>query len=134
MVESADPDGQSRVLGYYPGCRCGAIRDDAKSKRGRSSRNRGNRRELELARALGAEKVGHFGGPQDVQSDLLVIQSKVRKAFPYWMTTELAKLPLTGGRLPVLIVTDSPGPGIPRSTLVVMPLSAFEDLHGRIKP
>jgi hypothetical protein len=111
---------------------CPAVKDEARSRAGRNSRARGNRRELEVARALGGEKVGQFGGPEDVRLPLLNIQSKVRRAFPYWMTDELAKLPRTVGRLPALVVTDSPGPGTRRRSIVVLALEDFVELHGRI--
>jgi hypothetical protein len=114
-------------------CRCGAIRDPVKSKRGKSARRRGNNRELELAVLMGGEKVGHHGGPDDVRLPLINVQSKVRKAFPYWMTTELAKLPRTGDRVPALIVTDSPGRGKARRTIIVLELSDFQNLHGRVE-
>jgi hypothetical protein len=115
-----------------PTCRCGAIKDEARSRRGRTARARGNRRELELAKALGGVKVGHHGGPEDVRAGLLNVQSKVRagSAFPSWMARELDKLPRTGGRLPALIVTDVPGRGIRRRALVVMDLDDFRELHG----
>jgi hypothetical protein len=109
---------------------CRALRDPAKSRKGRSSRNRGNRRELEIAKSLGGVKVGHHGGPEDVRAGMLNVQSKVRKAFPNWQWDELAKLPRTGGRLPALIVTDSPGSGIKRRCIVVMCLDDFVELHG----
>lgn len=124
-------------LTYITVCRsCRVEKDPVKSKRGRSARSRGNSRELELARELGGTKVGMFGGPVDVQTPLLNVQSKVRRgaAFPSWMMTELAKLPRTGGRVPALIVTDSPGSGIRRHALVVLELSDFVDLHGRLTP
>ena len=119
-------------MGYNMACACGAIKDEAKSRRGRSSRNRGNRRELEIAKELGGEKVGQYQGPEDIRTPLLNIQSKVRKAFPYWMLTELDRLPRTGGRLPALVVTDAPGQGKERECIVVMRLADFTDLHGRV--
>jgi hypothetical protein len=115
-------------------CRCGAIQDAAATRKGRSSRNRGNRRELEVARALGGEKVGQFGGPEDVRAGMFVIQSKVRAAFPTWMTAELDKLPRTGGRIPVLVVTGPaglvPGDRRRRPAIAVVHLSDWADLHG----
>ena len=101
------------------------------AKRGRNARSRGNRREKEIAQRLGGEKVGMYQGPEDVRTPLLNIQSKVRGAFPNYMTTELDRLPRSGGRLPALIVTDAPGSGHERRSIVVMHLSDFEDLHGR---
>ena len=103
------------------------------AKKGRSARSRGNRRELEIARELGGEKVGMYQGPEDVRTPLLNVQSKVRKAFPHWMTVELDKLPRSGGRLPALVVTDAPGSGRERQSIVVMYLSDFSDLHGRVE-
>ena len=116
----------------FDGCSCGVHQDAVKTRAGRSARNRGNRRELELAKTLDGTKVGHFGGPADVTTPLLSIQSKVRRNWPEWMWTELVRLPRTGGRLPVLIVTDAPGPGHLRRSIVVLALGDFEDLHGRI--
>jgi translation initiation factor IF-1 len=114
--------------------RCQRVIPAALSKRGRNARIRGNARELEIAKATGGEKVGHHGGPEDVRLGLLNIQSKVRSgsAFPGWQWDELSKLPRTGGRIPALIVTDAPGPGIRRRSIVVLTLEDFTDLHGRI--
>jgi hypothetical protein len=129
-----DEDGSILAPVSDPYCaRCGVQQDPVKSKRGRSARRRGNNRELELAVLMGGEKVGHHGGPDDVRLPLINVQSKVRKAFPYWMTTELAKLPRTGDRVPALIVTDSPGRGIRRRTIIVLELSDFQNLHGRVE-
>jgi hypothetical protein len=117
---------------------CGKEQDPAKSRRGLNARKRGNRRELELARKLGAEKVGHFGGPDDVRGGMFTYQSKVRAAFPTWMTAELAKLPRTGGRIPVLVVTSPPGldPSDRRKRLaiVVVTLDDWRALHGEETP
>jgi hypothetical protein len=118
--------------------RCGQWQDPAKSRRGLNARKRGNRRELELARKLGAEKVGHFGGPDDVRGGMFTYQSKVRAAFPTWMTAELAKLPRTGDRIPVLVVTSPPGldPSDRRKRLAiaVVTLDDWRDLHGEETP
>jgi hypothetical protein len=112
---------------------CGKHKDPLVSKRGLNARKRGNRRELELARALGATKTGHFGGPDDVRGGMFVYQSKVRAAFPTWMTAELAKLPRTGDRVPVLIVTGPPGldPSDRRKriAIAVVTLDDWRDLH-----
>jgi hypothetical protein len=110
--------------------RCGVVRDDTRSRRGKSARRRGNDYERDVAAALGGVKVGMYGGPVDVQTPLLNVQVKVRGAFPSWMTDELAKLPRTGGRVPTLVVADTPGQGRRRRALVVMSLDDFRELHG----
>ena len=113
---------------------CAAVKDEAKSLRGKTARNRGNRRELEIAKSLGGTKVGHYGGPEDVRVGMFNVQSKVRKAFPSWMTTELAKLPRTDGRIPLLIVTSPPGldphDRRKRLAIAVVTLDDWRDLHG----
>ena len=115
---------------------CGRVRDEARAKAGRSARKRGNARELELARELGGVKVGMYGGPEDVRAGMFNVQSKVRAgaAFPGWQWDELAKLPRSGGRVPVLIVTDAPGHGIRRRAVVVVTLDDWRGLHGEETP
>lgn len=126
------PDGASAL--QVPACACGAVKDPAKSRRGRNARSRGNRRELELAKTLGGTKVGQYGGPDDVRAGMFTIQSKVRGNFPSWMTAELDKLPRTGGRIPVLIVTGpaglDPHDRRKRPAIAVVHLADWRDLHG----
>ncbi len=111
--------------------RCGRPKDEAKSRAGRNSRGRGNARERELAKALGGQRTGQFGDATDVRvTGMFAIQSKVRRAFPYWMTAELDKLPRVGGLTPLLIITDSPGIGHKRRSVVVVDLSDWIALHG----
>src|SRR6185436_7147795 len=47
--------------------RCGHLRDEAKARRGKQSRNYGNRAELAVSRKYGGEKIGAAGGPVDVR-------------------------------------------------------------------
>jgi hypothetical protein len=116
--------------------RCHRVIPAALSKRGRNARIRGNARELEIAKELGGVKTGHHGGPDDVRVGMFTAQSKVRSgsAFPGWQWDELAKLPRTGGRTPVLFVTDAPGPGIRRRALAIVTLDDWRALHGEEKP
>ena len=46
------------------------------------------------------------------------------------MTDELAKLPRTGGRVPLLVVADAPGSSGKRTALVVVGLADWIGLHG----
>jgi hypothetical protein len=47
--------------------RCRKWQDPTASRRGKQSRNYGNRAELKVARTYGGTKVGHAGGPVDVR-------------------------------------------------------------------
>ncbi len=110
--------------------RCRKVYDPVVSRRGKSARRRGNDYERELAARLGGPKVGHFGGPDDVRAGMFNVQAKVRANFPGWMDDELRKLPRTGGRVPVLVVADSPGQGRKRRAIVVVSLEDWTALHG----
>jgi hypothetical protein len=106
--------------------------DPERSRRGRSNRRRGNDFERALAVELAGRRVGQFGQATDVLTPLFAVQAKVGGCFSerYWRW--LAALPRTGGRVPILIVGDAPGPGFRRRAVVVMDLADFRDLHGEL--
>ena len=87
-------------------CRCGAIKDEARSKRGRQMRNYGNRAELDVARTYGGRKVGHAQGPTDVQGATRKVQVKTtRRTVPVMWRDEFAKLESErDGRLAILLL------------------------------
>ena len=104
--------------------------DPVRSRRGRSNRRRGNDWERALATELGGRRIGQYGEPADVLTPLLAIQAKCGRAFSerYWRW--LSAIPRTGGRIPVLVVGDAPGPGHRRRAIVIMELGDWRDLHG----
>jgi len=112
--------------------RCGKQKDDRASRRGRTNRQRGNAIEREWAKRLGLRRVGHHGGPEDATNDLFVGQAKslATGRFPGWMTDELAKLPRTEGRIPILGVLEAPGPGKRGRRIVVIDEADWIALHG----
>ncbi len=112
--------------------RCGATRDEARGRRGRNNRARGNRIELQMARELGMRKVGQYGGPEDATSAPFVAQVKSRSgaAFPGWMSDELAKLPVLASQTPILVVAEANPATRKRRALVVLTLDDWKALHG----
>jgi len=105
-------DENGRLTGTYPlpaHCLgCGLTRADyeARQRRGRNNRSRGNRSELDVARTYGGEKVGPLGLPEDIRGKLWRTQVKVsqREAPPMWRA-EFAKLAgQRDGRTPRLIL------------------------------
>lgn len=113
--------------------RCGAIYDPVASRRGRSSLARSKREERKLARDLGGRRTGHLGGPDDVQTGLLNVQSKAGTG--WWSAryaAELDKLPRTGGRIPALVVSNGQ-PGHLVRRFVVVDYRDFQDLYGSIE-
>lgn len=112
-------------------CACGAIQDPARSRRGKSSLRAGKDAERAIAKAYGGNRVGQYGGIEDVVvGDLFVVQSKAGGWFTerYW--SELAKLPRAGGRIPTLVVSDRPGPGRKTRRMVIRTLEDDVALHG----
>jgi hypothetical protein len=114
-----------------PACtRCGTPKNDAASRRGRASIARSKREERGLAKHYAGKRTGHLGGPDDVQTGLLNIQSKAGST--WWSAryaAELDKLPRTGGRVPALIVSNGqPGQLVRR--FVVMDERDYRALYG----
>ena len=131
------------------GCaHCGTLRDEAKARRGKSATRQGKDAERQIASDTGGVRVGHHGGPVDVlapvprrfaiQSKRVVAptaartEAKRRPTFPEWMWDELRILPATGGDVPALIVSDKPGSGHDRRSLVVLDYRDYVDLYGEV--
>lgn len=112
-----------------PYCRCGAAKDEVRSRRGRLSRRHGNDFEREIAAKLGIRRVGQYGTATDVEGDWITIQAKVGGAFPerLWRWLPAAK----GDQLRAVIVGDSPGPGRKRRCLIVLDLDDFSSWFGK---
>lgn len=110
--------------------RCGRVRDEAATRRGRNNRARGNAIEREVGRALGLRRVGQYGGPDDLTSPLFAAQVKSGGSFSerYW--SWLRAVPTSAGQTPLLVVTDAPGPGRKRRAIVVLDLEDWRELHG----
>jgi len=110
--------------------RCGKVRDEAKAKMGKAVVARSKREERKLAALYQGKRTGHHGGPDDVQTDLTNVQSKAGSTWwsrRYW--DELVKLPRTGGRVPLLVLSNGePGHLIRR--MVVLDERDFRALFG----
>lgn len=78
--------------------------------------------------------MGHLGGPDDVQSDLFVWQSKAGTG--WWSqryADELTKLPRQADKIPVLVISNGkPGGHVRR--FVVIDERDWRDLHGNKVP
>ena len=109
-------------------CFCGAIQDDARSRRGRTARNRGNAFEREVAAKLGAKRVGQYGTETDVAGDWIAVQCKVGGAFPERIWRWLP--PAKGDQLRAVVIGDSPGSGSKRRSLICLDLDDFAAWYG----
>lgn len=104
---------------------CGAIKDEAKSRRGKTARQRGNAYEREIAHKLGIRRTGQYGDKADVTGDWLVIQAKNGGAFPERIWRWLDELPHGTDRLRAVVIGDAPGPGTKRRNVICMDLDDF---------
>jgi hypothetical protein len=105
---------------------------EARQKRGRNNRSRGNRSELDVARTYGGEKVGPLGLPEDIRGKLWRTQVKVsqREAPPMWRA-EFAKLAgQRDGRTPRLILRFA-RQGVKSEDYIVVRGSDWLDWFGR---
>lgn len=94
------------------------------------------RRERQVAAALGGHRVPVTGigrGDRDVETPLLWVQVKARKSLPAWLWEWLSEI--CGGAKTVdksgVLVLIKPGMEI-HDALVIMRLTDFEALHGRV--
>lgn len=122
------PEGAPRTL--WACARCGSPKDETRSRRGKASRDYGNRAELKVARLYGGTKVGHHGGPVDVRGREFNTQVKTHRRLPpaEWRSV-FAALEASTDRLPRLLLrfVHDGGP----TDYVVVPGKAWLDWFGR---
>jgi hypothetical protein len=114
-------------------CRsCGKAKDEAGSRRGRTSRNRGNAYEREVAEKLGGRRVGQYGDSVDVDvPGWIRVQCKNGGAYPALLDRWLRAIPVQADLLRAVVVGDAPGPGTRRRSLIVLDLDEFASWYGR---
>lgn len=110
--------------------RCGKPKDEARSRRGRTSRNRGNAFEREVAAILGGRRVGQFGDKVDVEvAGWLRVQCKNGAAYPALLDRWLRAIPVQADLLRAVVVGDAPGAGTRRRSLIVLDLGEFASFY-----
>lgn len=111
-------------------CRCGHSVDGEKVRRGRLSRARGNRIQRERNVGLGLRNLAGNNPNWDGVGEMFASESKSGGAFSvrYWRW--LKGIPRNAQQVPVLIVTEAPGPGRKARSYVVVDYDDWRDLHG----
>lgn len=113
--------------------RCRKPRDMARMRRGRQSRGYGNRAELDAARRYGGTKVGHHGGPVDVQGTDFDTQVKThRRPVPREWSRAFAGM-AQGTRMPRLLLRFV-AVGRPPEDYFVVRAEDWLAWHGRDEP
>ena len=109
--------------------RCGRVRNDAASRRGRNSRARGNAEELTVARKLGGRKMGPLGLPWDVElPGYMRLQVKKLATWPSLAAVVAFIDAIPAGRDMRGAALIQPGRGGRR--LLVLDLDEFARWHG----
>lgn len=92
--------------------KCGAYVPKSKSQRGKRANRRGRTQSAQIAKDIGGTNHEVEGKPYDVSNDLYLVQSKKDNSmFPERIWKALNAIPATDGKVPALVIKDSPGPG-----------------------
>lgn len=110
--------------------RCGKPQMIALVRRGRQSRNYGNRAELSAARKYGGTKVGHAGGPVDIRGKDFATQVKTHRRQPPAEWRKVFSGMAQDNRCPRLLLRFVIGPGQKPVDYFVFPADAFLDWFG----
>ena len=112
--------------------RCGAWYDEARSRRGRSSRRLGNDQERRAEKRYGWEKIGERGEKTDLRGRMFKVQQKAsRRPTPALFRDVFAGLDATrDGRVPLLLMSYVRA-GVGTEDFIVVRGSDWLELHGR---
>lgn len=115
--------------------RCNAVRDETKSRRGKSARRLGHDGERRSERRYGWTKVGEYGGITDLEGTLAIVQQKTsrRDAPPLWRGVFAALAGRAGGRIPLLLLSFV-RQGVAAEDYIVIRGSDWLALHGTDAP
>jgi hypothetical protein len=111
--------------------RCGRLQDLALSRRGKQSRNYGNRAELKAANKYGGTKIGAAGGPVDIRGKDFATQMKThRRPVPSEWRKVFAAMGQEN-RCRRLLLRFVQGPGVAPADFFVFQADDFLDWFGR---
>lgn len=111
--------------------RCGKVQDLALSRRGKQSRNYGNRAELKAARLYGGEKIGAAGGPVDIRGKDFDTQVKTHRRLPPLEWTKSFAAMSQGNRCPRMLLRFVGPAGVAPKDYFVFQADDFLSWFGR---
>jgi hypothetical protein len=108
--------------------RCGAVK--ATSRRSKNNATRGKAIQRKRIEGLGGRNLSGNNENLDGIGTMFAYESKSGGSFSerYWRW--IKGIPTRGDQVPVLIVTDAPGPGHRARSIVVVDYDSWRDLHG----
>lgn len=121
----------SRVIEHRYQCgSCGHIFDPARQAMGRRANRRGRRIQKQAMERAGLTNLpGNIPGLDGTHS-MFRGESKSGGRFPELLWRWLKAIPAAPGQVPILVVSDAPGPGHKRRQVVVLELADWRLLHG----
>jgi hypothetical protein len=124
-----DYEGHTGLVSCF---RCGKPKDEARSRRGKSSRRLGNDGERRSEKRYGFVKVGEFGGITDLQGKTTKVQQKTsRMAAPVKWKGIFAQLEqVADGRMPAILLSFV-RPGVPSDDYFIVRGRDWLDWRGR---
>jgi hypothetical protein len=104
--------------------------DPVKARRGRTNAQRGKAIQRKRIEGLGGRNLSGNNENLDGIGTMFAYESKSGGSFSerYWRW--IKGIPVRGDQVPVLIVTDAPGPGHRARSIVVVDYDSWRDLHG----
>lgn len=112
--------------------RCGKAKDDARSRRGKNARSRGNALERWANTLLGISNRGKYGGPEDGggEADWISVQTKSGSYYPKNIDRWLRAVPQRAGQMRGVVLVETPGAGQKRRALLVVDLYEAAEMWG----
>lgn len=111
-------------------CICGYVVSGEASRRGRNAKARGLRKQRERIVGLGGRNLAGNNENLDGTHPMFAFESKSGGSFPERAWRWLKGIPHHAGQVPVLIITDAPGPGHRSRSVVIVDYDDWRDLHG----
>jgi hypothetical protein len=115
--------------------RCGHLRNETLTRRGRSSRRLGSDGERRSEKRYGWRKVGEFGGIDDLQGKLMIVQQKTTRAAPpaKWKGIFARLDERAGGRVPAILLSFVRA-GVDTEDFMLVRGRDWLALHGKDEP
>jgi hypothetical protein len=129
---STNTDQWGNLTAYTFCNRCQIRKDEARSRRGKSSRRLGNDGERRSEKRYGWRKTGEFGGIDDLVGTLHVVQQKTTRSAPplRWKGIFARLDERAAGRIPLLLLSFVKA-GVDTEDFVIVRGKDWLALHGK---
>jgi hypothetical protein len=125
--------GDCDVIWEVTCAKCPAIRDEARSRRGRNARKRGNGLQAKAAKAAGIANIGALGLPEDAGTsrEWIRLQVKSGAGYPRLLDRWLRAITVDADQLRGVVYVETPGAGHRAKRLIVLDYDEFLAWYGK---